>query len=149
MVMAATTCKYVFNMAPKDVYWCTADCGWITGHTYLTYGPLLNGVTSLVFEGVPSYPDQGRLWEVVAKWRVKQFYTAPTAIRSLMSHGDSYVTCHDRSSLEVCCQTSARFAANTTQLCRAHLCFCCAFQTVNLSRHQSMAEGSSCRTPQV
>jgi acyl-coenzyme A synthetase/AMP-(fatty) acid ligase len=100
MVMAAATCKYVFNMAPKDVFWCTADCGWITGHTYLTYGPLLNGVTSLVFEGVPSYPDHGRLWQVIEKWAVKQFYTAPTAIRSLMSHGDAHVTGYDRSSLE-------------------------------------------------
>ena len=101
MLYAATTCKYVFNMAPKDVYWCTADCGWITGHTYLTYGPLLNGVASVVFEGVPSYPDNGRLWEVVEKYKVQLFYTAPTAIRALMSHGDEYVTQHDTSSLEV------------------------------------------------
>jgi acetyl-CoA synthetase len=101
MVYAATTCKYVFNMAPGDVYWCTADCGWITGHTYLTYGPLLNGVTSLVFEGVPSYPNYGRLWEVVAKHKVKQFYTAPTAIRALMSMGTKPVQNHDLSSLEV------------------------------------------------
>jgi acetyl-CoA synthetase len=101
MLYAATTCKYVFNMKPGDVYWCTADCGWITGHTYLTYGPLLNGVASLVFEGVPSYPGHGRLWEVVAKHKVQQFYTAPTAIRALMCHGDDYVTAHDRSSIEV------------------------------------------------
>jgi acetyl-CoA synthetase len=101
MVFAAATCKYVFNLRPKDVYWCTADCGWITGHTYLTYGPLLNGVASVVFEGVPNYPDCGRLWEVVAKWNVQQFYTAPTVIRALMSHGDEPVQRHDRSSLEV------------------------------------------------
>lgn len=100
MVYSATTCKYVFNLSPGDVYWCTADCGWITGHTYLTYGPLLNGVTSLVFEGVPSYPDFGRLWEVVAKHKVKQFYTAPTAIRALMCMGDAPVQKHDCSSLE-------------------------------------------------
>ena len=100
MVYAATTSKYVFNLAPGDVYWCTADCGWITGHSYLVYGPLLNGVASLVFEGVPNYPDCGRFWAVVAKWRVKQFYTAPTAIRALMGHGDAAVTPHDRSSLE-------------------------------------------------
>jgi acetyl-CoA synthetase len=98
---AATTCKYVFNMSPGDVYWCTADCGWITGHTYLTYGPLLNGATSVVFEGVPTYPNAGRLWEVVAKHKVKQFYTAPTAIRALMVHGDDPVKAHDRSSLQV------------------------------------------------
>jgi acetyl-CoA synthetase len=105
MVYIAATCKYVFNMAPGDVFWCTADCGWITGHSYLTYGPLLNGVASVVFEGVPSYPDVGRFWEVVAKYKVKQFYTAPTAIRALMSHGDEPVRRHDRSSLEVsrCC----------------------------------------------
>jgi acetyl-CoA synthetase len=101
MVFSATTCKYVFNLAPEDIYWCTADCGWITGHTYLTYGPLLNGVTSIVFEGVPSYPDCSRFWQVIEKWKVKQFYTAPTAIRALMSHGDALVTTCDRSSLEV------------------------------------------------
>lgn len=88
-------------MRPGDVYWCTADCGWITGHTYLTYGPLLNGAASVVFEGVPTYPTVGRIWEVVAKHKVKQFYTAPTAIRALMVHGDDPVKEHDRSSLEV------------------------------------------------
>lgn len=98
---AATTCKYVFNMSPGDTYWCTADCGWITGHTYLTYGPLLNGAASVIFEGVPTYPDVGRMWDVVAKNGVKQFYTAPTAIRALMVHGDEPVKKHDRSSLEV------------------------------------------------
>lgn len=107
MVMAATTSKYVFNLKPRDVYWCTADCGWITGHTYLTYGPLLNGVASVVFEGVPSYPDCGRFWEVVDKYKVKQFYTAPTAIRALMSHGEEPVAKFDLSSLEVCAFLSA------------------------------------------
>ena len=81
---AATTVKYVFNTNPGDVYWCTADCGWITGHTYLTYGPLLNGLATVVFEGVPTYPDAGRCWQVVEKYKVKQFYTAPTAVRALM-----------------------------------------------------------------
>jgi acyl-coenzyme A synthetase/AMP-(fatty) acid ligase len=88
-------------MCPGDVYWCTADCGWITGHTYLTYGPLLNGATSVVFEGVPTYPNVGRMWDIVAKHKVKQFYTAPTAIRALMVHGDEPVKEHDRSSLQV------------------------------------------------
>ena len=101
MVYAATTVKYVFNTNPGDVYWCTADCGWITGHTYLTYGPLLNGLATVVFEGVPTYPDAGRCWQVVEKYKVKQFYTAPTAVRALMRSGDSFVTPHDRSSLDI------------------------------------------------
>jgi len=101
MVYAATTVKYIFDAKPGDVYWCTADCGWITGHTYLTYGPLLNGVATVVFEGVPTYPDAGRCWEVVAKYGVTQFYTAPTAIRALMAKGDEYVRKHDRSSLRL------------------------------------------------
>ena len=83
MVYAATTTKYVFDLKPGDLFWCTADCGWITGHTYVTYGPLLNGATSLVFEGVPNYPDPGRCWEIVDKFGVQVFYTAPTLIRSL------------------------------------------------------------------
>ena len=71
MVYTATTCKYVFNMKPGDVYWCTADCGWITGHSYLTYGPMLVGATNVVFEGVPTYPDAGRCWAVVDKYKVR------------------------------------------------------------------------------
>ena len=120
MVYAATTCKYVFNMKPGDVYWCTADCGWITGHTYLTYGPLLNGVASLVFEGVPTYPGVDRCWQVVDKHRVKQFYTAPTAIRSLMSHGDGPVKQHARASLEV--RAGARLPPACCVACAAMLC---------------------------
>jgi acetyl-CoA synthetase len=101
MVTAAASVKYAHGVAPRDVFWCVADCGWVTGHTCLVYGPLLNGATALVFEGVPSYPDQGRLWHVVARWRVKQLHTAPTAIRSLMQHGDAHILRHDRSSLQV------------------------------------------------
>jgi acetyl-CoA synthetase len=101
MVTAAAGVKYAHGVAPRDVFWCVADCGWVTGHTCLAYGPLLNGAAALVFEGVPSYPDHGRLWQVVARWRVKQIYLAPTAIRSLMRHGDAHVKRHDRSSLEV------------------------------------------------
>ena len=101
MVYAATTFRYAFDHTKDDVYWCTADCGWITGHSYLTYGPLLNGSTSLVFEGVPTYPDAGRCWEVCDKWGVTLFYTAPTAIRSLQRAGDEFVTKHKRSTLRV------------------------------------------------
>eukprot|EP00873_Tetraselmis_striata_P003750 jgi/Tetstr1/424014/TSEL_014625.t1 len=88
MIYAGTTSKYVFDLHPTDVYFCTADCGWITGHTYLAYGPMLNGVSQVVFEGVPSYPDAGRFWAICDKYSVTQFYTAPTAIRALMREGD-------------------------------------------------------------
>lgn len=101
MVGAATTFKYVFDYQPDDVYWCTADCGWITGHSYLTYGPLVHGATTLMFEGVPTYPDAGRCWEVIDKWGVTLFYTAPTAIRSLMGFGDEFVTKYSRKTLRV------------------------------------------------
>jgi acetyl-CoA synthetase len=102
MVSAATTFQYVFDHKPgEDVYWCTADCGWITGHSYVTYGPLLNGATQVIFEGVPTYPDAGRWWEIAARRGVSLFYTAPTAIRSLMSLGNEYVTKHDLSKLRV------------------------------------------------
>ena len=101
MVYAATTTKYVFDLKPGDLFWCTADCGWITGHTYVTYGPLLNGATSLVFEGVPNYPDPGRCWEIVDKFGVQVFYTAPTLIRSLQREGDDYVKKYSRSSLRL------------------------------------------------
>lgn len=101
MIGAHTTTKYVFNLSPGDVYWCTADCGWITGHTYLTYGPLLVGATQVVFEGVPTYPGPDRCWKIVDKYAVKQFYTAPTAIRSLMRAGDLYVKEHLRDSLRI------------------------------------------------
>jgi len=101
MVYAGTTFKYVFDYHEGDVYWCTADIGWITGHSYIVYGPLSQGATSLMFEGVPTYPDAGRFWEVVDKWKVNQFYTAPTAIRALMAQGDQWVTKHDLSSLRL------------------------------------------------
>lgn len=101
MLAAATTTKYAFDLRPGDIYWCTADCGWITGHTYLTYGPLLNGAVNVVFEGAPNYPSPARCWEIVAKYKVKQFYTAPTLIRSLMGAGEKHVTPHDRSSLRI------------------------------------------------
>jgi acetyl-CoA synthetase len=103
MVYAATTAKYVFDLHPDlgDVFFCTADCGWITGHTYVAYGPLLNRATQLVFEGVPSHPDPGRLWRIVDKYAVSQLYTAPTAIRALMRHGDEPVLGTSRASLRL------------------------------------------------
>lgn len=101
MLYSATTFKYVFDYQPDDVYWCTADVGWITGHTYVCYGPLGNGATGLIFEGTPFYPDAGRFWQVVEKYKVTKFYTAPTAIRALMKFEDSFVTKYDRSSLRV------------------------------------------------
>lgn len=84
MVYNATTTKYAFNLSPGDVYWCTADCGWITGHSYLTYGPLLNGATNVVFEGVPTYPDAGRCWEVVDKYKVRVATMAGTTVLALL-----------------------------------------------------------------
>ncbi|XP_015607051.1 acetyl-coenzyme A synthetase isoform X2 [Cephus cinctus] len=101
LIYAATTFKYVFDYHPGDVYWCTADVGWITGHTYVVYGPLANGATSVLFEGTPFYPANDRYWSVIDKYKVNQFYTAPTAIRSLMKFGDELVTKHNLSSLRV------------------------------------------------
>ncbi|CAN8026060.1 unnamed protein product [Ixodes persulcatus] len=101
MLFTATTFKYVFDYHPGDVYFCTADIGWITGHSYVVYGVLANGATSVMFEGVPFYPDAGRLWAIVDKYRVTQFYTAPTAVRALMKYGDQYVTKYDRRSLRI------------------------------------------------
>jgi len=101
MVYTALTFKNVFQYKEGDVYWCTADIGWITGHSYIVYGPLANGATSLMFEGIPSYPDHSRFWEVIEKHKVNQFYTAPTAIRSLAKAGNSFVEKHDLSSLKV------------------------------------------------
>ncbi|WP_176870359.1 acetate--CoA ligase [Parasphingopyxis algicola] len=100
-VWTATTFHYVFDYRPGEIYWCTADIGWVTGHSYIVYGPLANGATSLMFEGVPNYPDHGRFWAVVAKHKVNIFYTAPTAIRALMREGDDPVKAHDRSSLRL------------------------------------------------
>ena len=101
MVWTAATFKYVFDYHDGDVWWCTADCGWITGHSYIVYGPMLNGATQLIFEGVPTYPDPGRFWDVVDKWKVTQFYTAPTAIRALVREGEEHVHKRDLSSLKL------------------------------------------------
>lgn len=101
MVYTAYTFKNVFQYRENDVYWCTADIGWITGHSYIVYGPLANGATTLMFEGVPSYPDYGRFWEVVEKHKVNQFYTAPTAIRALAKENLDYVEKYNLSSLKV------------------------------------------------
>ncbi len=101
MVYTAYTFKNAFQYKEKDVYWCTADIGWITGHSYIVYGPLANGATTVMFEGVPSYPDFGRFWEIIEKHKVNQFYTAPTAIRALAKHGTELVDKYDLSSLKV------------------------------------------------
>ncbi|MCH2193584.1 acetate--CoA ligase [Kordia sp.] len=101
MVYTAYTFKNVFQYKEEDVYWCTADIGWITGHSYIVYGPLCNGATTVMFEGVPSYPDFGRFWEIVEKHKVNQFYTAPTAIRALAKEGVEHLEKHDLSSIKV------------------------------------------------
>ncbi|MCB0373076.1 MAG: acetate--CoA ligase [Muricauda sp.] len=101
MVYTAYTFKNVFQYKEEDIYWCTADIGWITGHSYIVYGPLANGATTVMFEGVPSYPDFGRFWDVVQKHKVTQFYTAPTAIRALAKENLDFVTKYDLSSLKV------------------------------------------------
>jgi acetyl-CoA synthetase len=101
LLMTAMTHKYTFDYKPGDVYWCTADVGWITGHSYILYGPLCNGGTTLMFEGVPTYPDASRFWQVIDKHRVNQFYTAPTAIRALMGAGNQFVEQTSRSSLKL------------------------------------------------
>lgn len=101
MVYTCFSFLNVFQYKDDDVYWCTADIGWITGHSYIVYGPLLSGATTMMFEGVPTYPDAGRFWEICEKHKVNQFYTAPTAIRALMSKGDHWPTKYDLSSLKV------------------------------------------------
>ena len=101
LLYAAMTHKYVFDYHDGDIYWCTADVGWITGHSYIVYGPLANGATTLMFEGVPTWPDASRCWQVVDKHRVNIFYTAPTAIRQLMGQGDGFVTGTSRASLRL------------------------------------------------
>ncbi|GHC50963.1 acetate--CoA ligase [Roseibacillus persicicus] len=98
---AYTTCKYIFDMRDDDVYWCTADVGWITGHTYIVYGPLANGVTQVMYEGAPNYPDFGRFWDMVERHKVSIFYTAPTAIRAFIKAGDHFPEKHDLSSLRL------------------------------------------------
>ena len=101
MVWAATTFKYIFDIHEEDVWWCTADIGWITGHTYIVYGPLATGATSIMFEGVPTYPDAGRFWDVCDKHKVTQFYTAPTAVRALMQKGEAPIAARDLSTLKL------------------------------------------------
>jgi acetyl-CoA synthetase len=101
LVFASVTHQYVFDYHDGDIYWCTADVGWVTGHSYILYGPLANGATTLMFEGVPNYPTMSRFWEVVDKWKVNIFYTAPTAIRALMGAGDAFVKRASRSSLRL------------------------------------------------
>jgi acetyl-CoA synthetase len=101
MVYTAYTFKNIFQYRENDVYWCTADIGWITGHSYIVYGPLANGATTVMFEGVPSYPDYGRFWDIVQKHKVNQFYTAPTAIRALAKQGTELIENYNLSSLKV------------------------------------------------
>ncbi|MDH3667218.1 MAG: acetate--CoA ligase [Paracoccaceae bacterium] len=101
LLFVAMTHQYVFDYHDGDIYWCTADVGWVTGHSYIVYGPLANGATTLIFEGVPTYPDAGRFWSICAEHKVNIFYTAPTAIRALMGQGDEFVKAHDRSSVRI------------------------------------------------
>jgi acetyl-CoA synthetase len=101
LLHSAMTHRYVFDYHDGDIYWCTADVGWITGHSYIVYGPLANGATTLMFEGIPTYPDASRCWQIVDKHQVNIFYTAPTALRSLMGMGDDFVSASDRTSLKL------------------------------------------------
>jgi len=101
LLIAAMTHKYVFDYHAGDIYWCAADVGWVTGHTYIVYGPLANAATTVMFEGVPTYPDCSRFWQVIDKYKVRSFYTAPTAIRALMAQGNDPVTSTSRESLEI------------------------------------------------
>jgi acetyl-CoA synthetase len=101
LVYTSFTHEVIFDYHPEDIYWCTADVGWVTGHSYLVYGPLANGATSVMFEGVPSYPGPDRFWQVIEKYKVNQFYTAPTALRAIAREGDEWVKKHDLSSLRL------------------------------------------------
>ena len=101
LLWASMTHEHVFDYRAGEVYWCTADIGWVTGHSYVVYGPLANGATTLMFEGVPNYPDHSRFWQVCDKWNVSIFYTAPTALRALMREGDAYVQAASRASLRI------------------------------------------------
>ena len=102
LTQCAYTHKYVFDLHPdNDVYWCTADVGWVTGHSYIVYGPLANRTTSVLYEGTPDFPDKDRLWSIVEKYKVTIFYTAPTAIRTFMKWGDEFPAQHDLSSLRL------------------------------------------------
>ncbi|MEO1904809.1 MAG: acetate--CoA ligase, partial [Methylococcales bacterium] len=101
LLFCAITHKYVFDYQEGEIYWCTADIGWVTGHSYIIYGPLCNGATSLIFEGIPTYPKADRFWQIIDKHQVNIFYTAPTALRALMAQGDHYVTQTKRNSLRI------------------------------------------------
>ena len=101
MVYTSYTFKNIFQYESNDIYWCTADIGWITGHSYIVYGPLLNGATTVMFEGVPSFPNYSRFWKIIEKHKINQFYTAPTAIRALAKQGNEFIKPHDLSSLKV------------------------------------------------
>ena len=100
-LFAKKTMEWVFDIRDEDVYWCTADCGWITGHSYVVYGPLAAGATIMMYEGAPNWPTEGRFWEIIERYRVSIFYTAPTAIRSFIKWGDRWVDKHDLSSLRL------------------------------------------------
>ena len=91
MVYASMTHQYIFDYKKNDIYWCSADIGWVTGHSYIIYGPLSNGATTIMFEGVPNYPDVSRWWKIVDKYKVNIFYTAPTALRALMREGAEFL----------------------------------------------------------
>ena len=110
LMFASMTHQYVFDYHDGDIYWCTADVGWVTGHSYILYGPLANGATTLMFEGVPNYPTNSRFWEVIDKHKVNIFYTAPTAIRALMQAGDEPVK---KTSRKPACGCSARSASRS------------------------------------
>jgi len=101
MLYTNLTFRWIFDYHEEDTHFCTADIGWVTGHSYIVYGPLSNGATSLMFEGIPTYPDAGRFWQICDKHKVNIFYTAPTAIRALMKEGETHVNKHDLSSLRV------------------------------------------------
>src|SRR5690625_226691 len=101
LLQTTMTAKYVFDLKESDTYWCTADIGWITGHSYVVYGILSNGATSLIYEGVPNHPDWSRFWSMIERHRVTIFYTAPTAIRAFMRAGEEFVEKHDLSSLRL------------------------------------------------
>ena len=107
LLYAAMTHKYVFDYQDGDIYWCTADVGWVTGHTYIVYGPLANGATTLMFEGIPTYPDASRFWRVMRQTPGRTFYTAPTAIRALMREGDGPVKARRRANRCACWAPSA------------------------------------------
>jgi acetyl-CoA synthetase len=101
LLYVAANMKYIFDIREEDIYWCTADIGWVTGHSFIVYGPLAIGATTLMFEGVPTWPEPDRFWEIVEKYRVNIFYTAPTAIRALMREGEEWPNKHDLSSLRL------------------------------------------------